>query len=77
MGRGEPGIGPGLTTQRSYFRQEICARQPSARAASQFLYFVALLRCGACGCRFSVFRLVDMLTDEGHHVDRSFDARQS
>lgn len=29
MGRGEPGIGPGLTTQHLYFRQETHIRQPS------------------------------------------------
>ena len=30
MGRGEPGIVPGLTTQLLYFRQETCIRQPNA-----------------------------------------------
>ena len=29
MGRGEPGIGPGLTTQHHYFRQENGLRQPA------------------------------------------------
>jgi len=29
MGRGEPGIVPGLTTQLYYFRQETQIRQPS------------------------------------------------
>jgi hypothetical protein len=32
MGRGEPGFGPGLTTQSAYFRQEMPLRQPLARA---------------------------------------------
>jgi hypothetical protein len=30
MGRGEPGIVPGLTTQLLYFRQETSIRQPNA-----------------------------------------------
>jgi len=31
MGRGEPGIGPSLTTQLLYFRQELEIRQRGAR----------------------------------------------
>ena len=30
MGRGKPGIGPSLTTQLVYFRQETSFRQPDA-----------------------------------------------
>ena len=34
MGRGEPGIVPGLTTQLLYFRQEKQIRQPGSRAGT-------------------------------------------
>ncbi len=33
MGRDDPGIGPGLTTQFHYFRQEISIRQPNSGCA--------------------------------------------
>jgi len=35
MGRGEPGIGPGLTTQHHYFRQENGLRQPALQRDSR------------------------------------------
>jgi hypothetical protein len=36
MGRGEPGIVPGLTTQLVYFRQEIGIRQPAWKFQESF-----------------------------------------
>ncbi len=44
MGRGEPGIGPGLTTQRSYFRQESFLRQPGDSSPLMMGMRVLLLR---------------------------------
>jgi hypothetical protein len=35
MGRGEPGIGPSLTTQHTYFRQENGLRQPALQRCSR------------------------------------------